>query len=651
MGRSSFKSRKRRLHYKKRERKPSLFQPGCLVASPVNVPSKANGPTLRSSSSNIPSVNDEKVPTSVEVESSRPLTRGYLQMLEKEKLNNTYFITNKGQMENFINLSIREHRDHNGNCNGDLEMIMVDKRMISNSAIMKCTTCDFINDPHKLYREIESNKRGRKRSSLNLALGASLVGSSIQAAQATEVFLGLGISPGSERNINANVAEAADIIENLADQSMASECEALEGEEGVRVSEDCMYNNPVGGEPSNPYPRGTIKFSHMISHPKGKNKGKHKILSFKITTKNCRKSYFEMRKGRKPLPCPNHPGCTADIGQGEPISREADDIPYHAEKLKNVRVGEVTTDGDCSMGTAIPDAFGPDTKHTHDFRHVGQSMTRCLNNLQWSDGAFGEKLTQKEKQQIKSKFNADLKWRINAEINARVERMSLEMDTDSKEFYDALADSLAEIPRVCIDCVAADCDEDCTDNSEICIGGLHRRHKRNLMGERKLTLSENDIVKMENIILCKRTGIAALQDSTPATSTQVNEATNRAVIKRVPKSVTYSRSLRGRGKRYVLDKNMGSAAAGLIISKAIGHHISKAVEIGWNRVEERQNYLRQHKKIPRVKRERRTKYIVMNQMHRERENNKKKKASTSTDAGEYKKGVELDEPGTSRDSS
>merc|ERR1712154_256270 len=81
MGRSSFKCRKRRLHYKLRERKPSLFQPGCLVASPVNVPSKANGPTLRSSSSNIPSVNDEKVPTSVEVESSRPLTRGHSRSL------------------------------------------------------------------------------------------------------------------------------------------------------------------------------------------------------------------------------------------------------------------------------------------------------------------------------------------------------------------------------------------------------------------------------------------------------------------------------------------------------------------------------------------------------------------------------------------
>merc|ERR1711974_165537 len=116
-------------------------------------------------------------------------------------------------------------------------------------------------------------------------------------------------------------------------------------------------------------------------------------LSMKITSKFCRKSFFEMRKGRKPYPCPNHDGCTATIGQDQSISVESDDMAFHAEKLKNVPVRKVVTDGDISMGDSIPEHFGKDTKHEHDFRHVSKSMTRALNNLKLSARAFGDDVT------------------------------------------------------------------------------------------------------------------------------------------------------------------------------------------------------------------------------------------------------------------
>ena len=642
-----------KLNWRKKNRRN--LKKGCFLQSPVNY----KGPILRSSTvpSNEAGVDDANdVSTQVDSGRSRPITRSLSKQMHKEKSNNRYFITHKGKMQELINNSIRQHREH-GPCEGDLEMVMANKLMLSNSVKMRCTVCDFENDSHKLYREQISNKPGRKSSTLNLALGASLVGSSIQAAQATEIFLGLGISPGSEAGINNAAAKAGDIIENLADKSMDAEIEALEGEEdGIDVSSDCFYNNPLGGDPNNPNPRGTTRVGTLIYHPRGKNKGKHKMLGMKITTKFCNKSYAEMRKGRKPLDCPNHPGCTATIGQDHSISVESEDMPYYAEKLKKVKTRKVVTDGDTSMGNSISDNFGDDTKHEHDFRHVSKSTTRALNNLKLSNGAFGDDVTtQKERSQIQSKFMADLTWRTNAEIGSRVQKLSEELVPESDEFYVALADSLAEIPRICIKCVSNECGDACTENSDICIGGLNRKLKRHLMGDRKLNFTENDILKMERLLITKKTGQTALEDSLPSSSTQVNESANRAIIKRVPKTVTYTRTLSARVKRYALDMNTGVAAAGLSISEAIQHHVDHTVENHWHRIESKRLYLKNRKKDPRIKRERRTKYIMLNEMHREKQKAKKKtkKASTKANNGEYQTGIELDQPtskpSTSRD--
>ena len=160
-------------------------------------------------------------------------------------------------------------------------------------------------------------------------------------------------------------------------------------------------------------------------------------------------------------------------------------------------------------------------------------------------------------------------------------------------------------------------------------------------------------MKMERVLLNKKTSMSALEDSLPASSTQINEAANKGITKRASKSVTYSRTLGGRVKRFALDMNMGAAAASLIISEAIQHHVSHAVETQWHRIEAKRLYLKNKKKDPRVKRERRTKYLVLNEIHREKKKETKKsskKISSKKNNGEYQRGIELDEPrpGTSR---
>ena len=114
-----------------------------------------------------------------------------------------------------------------------------------------------------------------------------------------------------------------------------------------------------------------------------------------------------------------------------------------------------------------------------------------------------------------------------------------------------LEQSLVDIPRI-IQCMASECGSDCTENSDICIGGLHRKHKRTLMGERKQYLSPQEKSLRAIIITKKKTSFQALMVSMPSSSTQINEGTKRSILKYWPKNVTYMRTARARAKRRFL---------------------------------------------------------------------------------------------------
>ena len=590
--------------YQRRRRHAQWCSPGGSIPSPRNTPRDQVVDQLPSSP----------------FTPRRPLTRAWLRNLERKRDDESYLITNKKQMDNLINLSIRAHRLQQPKCDGDLSLQYTERNLISNTMSMKCSACNFVSDPADLYRKVKPAKpvRGRKRSTLNLALGAGLVSSSIGAQQASELFLGLGILPGSTTGINNVCAAAADIVDDLAESSMADERGALEGREGrgVVVSSDCMYNNRLIGDPANPFQRGTQRVSTAIAH---QGNGKYKALSVNFTSKLCNIAYRRMRRGLKPE-CPHHRGCTADVSQTTAIGGEDSDIAHHRKNLEHLRVSEVVTDGDTNVGEAIRE-FGEATTHMHDFRHVSRSLTRALNNVELSQGAFGEgKILKREKQSIQHKFSQDLTWRINAEVTSRTQKLSQEMDSegDREAFCLRLEQSLVDIPRIIIQCVASECGSDCTENSDICIGGLNRKHKRNLMGVRKLYLTPRDKSSLRDIIVTKKTSFQALMASLPSCSTQINEATNRAILKYWPKNVTYTRTARARAKRFALDMNLGWSQARLAVGRAVQHQVSRSVEKKVKKMGMRRQYTLRKQALPAQKRSRRNKYLVLNEIHREK---------------------------------
>ena len=538
----------------------------------------------------------------------RPMTRGY----EREQLrerkdhfyDNSYFILHKESLEALIN--DETFKDHTRNCEHNVKLNVVDRIMISNTLSIKCSGCDYESPAYELFERMESDKRGMKRSTLNHGFGNGLVRSRIQAAQATEILLHMGVLAGSERGITKVCGQSSDRVANEADKVMEDQVEALVGEVGVKASTDAVYNNPLGGDPNNPMQRGKVRVNTMVVHTE---RGP-KITSMVYDNKNCHEGSRLMRLGLIPK-CPDHPNCTATVSQDTPISREGDDMAAHAANMQGVDISEICTDGDGGVGPAIKQHFGETVKHTHDFRHVSRSMIGAIQKLVFTKGAFGPKTTKKAKAAFQRKFASDLTSRVNAEIISRVQNLEKNMDSNAEEFLPTLAEDLRKIPEVVIQCVSSDCGMECTNNSNICIGGLHRRHKRQLMGPKKLNLTKNDKAKLIKVIQSKKTGIGALTDSLPSSSTQINEATNQGILKSWPKSSTFTKTLDGRIKSYSLDKNIGKAAAGRVVTQAAQHKVSPAVEAEWAKLEYRQKYHAKKQQEPKIKWGRKTKYLTL----------------------------------------
>ena len=97
--------------------------------------------------------------------------------------------------------------------------------MISSSWSLKCEQCDYISAPQKMYdeKELVPGKTGPKPSTLNDALGFALLKSSVGASQFREIFLNLGMNPGSLSSIQDPMTKCGQTLCEIAGANMAEE--------------------------------------------------------------------------------------------------------------------------------------------------------------------------------------------------------------------------------------------------------------------------------------------------------------------------------------------------------------------------------------------------------------------------------------------
>ena len=100
-------------------------------------------------------------------------------------------------------------------------------RIVSPSYIVFCHECGFKSAPHKLYYEVESNKRGRKASTLNRALGIALLQSSLGASGFHELLLILGVDPGHKQGLHKLMQQCSNSVEKVTRDKIEIERQRL----------------------------------------------------------------------------------------------------------------------------------------------------------------------------------------------------------------------------------------------------------------------------------------------------------------------------------------------------------------------------------------------------------------------------------------
>ena len=168
----------------------------------------------------------------------------------------TYFIGHLGQMEQMWNDAFIQHKD--STCKQPhFTMQKTYQKIISVCMEISCTNCGFRGSPTKLYNEIQRTGRGSKTSTLNKALGVALIHSSIGPTQFSEIFLRLGIDPGSESGLQKLMNSCGPCVEGCAKENMSQERSKLKRQgHAISISCDTRYNSHMGSG-NTPFQAGT----------------------------------------------------------------------------------------------------------------------------------------------------------------------------------------------------------------------------------------------------------------------------------------------------------------------------------------------------------------------------------------------------------
>lgn len=548
---------------------------------------------------------------------------------ECASLDNEYIIGHKGQIEKLYNQAFKEHTQ----CCGDLRMTQYEQWGISTTWFLKCMECNFQSNPCKLYKEYDTNKVGRKASTLNQALGLALLNSSIGVVNFRELMISLGIDPGSERGLQRIVNTVAETVVELGNENMSQEKAKLAQYPEVSIACDARYNNRIAST-NTPFQGGT-QATFTVTEDMSPQK---KVIHVHCANKLCPIGTRLLRQGQS-VTCPGHIGCTATISKFDSIGDESSYAFQSAKELTkaNINVKSVTSDGDTKVMQGFRQIYGMSIENLKDARHFSMSHGKKIKKETFSDSMFLG--TKKQREKLQNRFAAEVRTRCAAELTAAVNQCSGEMDKN--EIIDKVSSLLSMTPKALIECYKGNC-ELCPQYSMVCNPKNDKPWKKSYLPSQLkggINMTPEDVNKLEQLILY-RLGSEAVRVTYKNSNTQKVEALNRSYTKTNPKVVTSTRNFKARIHSAVLTNNMGFDEAVALKLKSCRHQISPKVTRKLVTIEKRRQFFKakQQKSEGKARRITRRALNFSNYDNRPNTNN------------EYEKGIDI-EPSTSTSSS
>ena len=437
--------------------------------------------------------------------------------------------------------------------------------LISISVTALCIKCDFKSAPFKMYREVQSTKRGQRPSSLNLALGTTLQTLPINSTNFIHLAAGIGMDPPSHNGMTKLMNKCDGINCSLGRESIDQEIEIAKKTKRktseLNATVDAMYSNPIFSE-STPTHAANQAYTTVLND-------KNKVLHIGVYNKQCHKGQLLAKKGVT-VNCgingAGHEGhCSANLPHMAPIGREANYVLDAAKtlKMKGADPTSFTKDGDGSVQKALLEFYG-DIEILNDEHHLNKSFKKQLRKQVFSDEMFPAR-TKKIKQVQINNFTEDVASRCYTELKeARKTYKSFSPKLRKEKILNSLKGTQAAI--IC--CLKGD-HAKCLTSSFICnpLEGKIWTLKF-LSMKTQMVLSNKDHIILEKL-LAMRIGPAALEVLWRGTSTQANEAFNRKIRKHLPKSTNFTRNVKGRVLQAAAFQNRGYKTATQILHQRI----------------------------------------------------------------------------------
>ena len=465
-----------------------------------------------------------------------------------------------------INDIQKQHGSESPGCGSPAWELPEDAEVIRGLAVtasFRCKSCKFMTTPQKLFREVPSDRPGRKQAVPNMALQVGLYQTSVCGTAIQRILTALSTpSPvmSSLQQTSNQCGEAMvqanqiDMQEKRRKVQDVIEYRGMERNTPITVEMDRQYNTPLSyGRRRTPFQPATQARDVVVENETTEKY----VIAYNQMNKLCRFGQKMIKEGKKPL-CPNHPKCSANIRMQDSIGDEKRGGEICANQLlsspEKLLVGHVITDTDGhfadGMCSVMKEKAGIETEPLLCTIHLNRSLARTLSKVKLSKNSFpGKSARIKQKQQMH--MADDIVHRFQAELKSSLHKSGGNISKCEKQ--------LCACVETILPCYVGQ-HYLCKENSMVCKGKYNFpflsetvRHKINLNFQDCKTLNGE---------LLKRLTPEMLRKTRTMPSTQKAESMNSAFRVTSPKNTaTFTRNCDARNNSAIQLTNSGPGAA------------------------------------------------------------------------------------------